>query len=62
MPAPETGKLDDFKKAARQAAQTYMRDYTAYFERHKARVKGAAMQDPRPAWRSYRALAFSDSA
>ena len=48
VPAPETGKLDDFKKAARQAAQAYMRDYAAYFERHKARVKGAAMQDPLP--------------
>ncbi len=48
VPAPETGKLDDFKKAARQAAQGYMRDYAAYFERQKARVKGAAMQDPLP--------------
>jgi rhamnose utilization protein RhaD (predicted bifunctional aldolase and dehydrogenase)/NAD(P)-dependent dehydrogenase (short-subunit alcohol dehydrogenase family) len=46
--APEPGKLDNFKKAAQQATQAYIRDYTAYFERQKARAKGAAMHDPLP--------------
>jgi NAD(P)-dependent dehydrogenase (short-subunit alcohol dehydrogenase family) len=48
VPAPEAGKLDDFKKTAQQAAQSYMRDYVSYFERQKARVKDAKMHDPLP--------------
>jgi NAD(P)-dependent dehydrogenase (short-subunit alcohol dehydrogenase family) len=45
--APQAGKLDDFKRAARQAAKTFTDDYKAYFERNKARTKGA-MLDPLP--------------
>ncbi len=48
VPAPEAGKLDEFKKAAQAAAQKFAGDYAAYFERHKARAHGAAMHDPMP--------------
>ncbi len=48
LPAPEAGRLDDFKKAAQTAAQKFVDDYKAYFERHKARARGAAMHDPMP--------------
>ncbi len=48
LAAPEVGQLDGFKNAAQQAAQKFMDDYKAYFERNKARAKGAAMHDPAP--------------
>src|SRR6185369_16515672 len=48
LPAPEAGKLADFKSAAEQAARAFMDDYAAYFARHKARANGAPMHDPLP--------------
>ena len=48
LPAPEDGALDDFKKAARQAAQKFIDDYRAYFARNQARRSGAPMLDPLP--------------
>jgi rhamnose utilization protein RhaD (predicted bifunctional aldolase and dehydrogenase)/NAD(P)-dependent dehydrogenase (short-subunit alcohol dehydrogenase family) len=48
VPAPEAGKLDDFKNTVRQAARAFMDEYTAYFAHHKARGHGAAMHDPLP--------------
>ena len=48
LPAPEAGKLDDFKIAAHAAAQAFIGDYKAYFERNKKRSPGAAMHDPLP--------------
>ncbi|HEY1310408.1 MAG TPA: bifunctional aldolase/short-chain dehydrogenase [Pseudolabrys sp.] len=47
VPAPQGGQLDGFKQAAQQAAQKFIADYKAYFERNKARTKGA-MLDPAP--------------
>jgi len=48
LPAPEAGKTDAFKDAARKTAAQFMDDYRAYFTRHKPRVDGAAMHDPAP--------------
>jgi rhamnose utilization protein RhaD (predicted bifunctional aldolase and dehydrogenase)/NAD(P)-dependent dehydrogenase (short-subunit alcohol dehydrogenase family) len=48
LPAPEVGKLAEFKDAARKAAGQFMDDYGAYFARHKARASGAGMHDPAP--------------
>jgi rhamnose utilization protein RhaD (predicted bifunctional aldolase and dehydrogenase)/NAD(P)-dependent dehydrogenase (short-subunit alcohol dehydrogenase family) len=48
VPAPEAGKLDDFKKAVHQATRAYTADYEDYFSRQKARASGAAMHDPLP--------------
>ncbi len=48
VPAPQAGKLDDFKSAARKSAQQFIDDYKAYFARNKARAPGAAMHDPAP--------------
>ncbi len=48
VPAPEAGKLDDFKKAAHEAAQQFVADYRAYFERNKTRASGTVMHDPLP--------------
>jgi rhamnose utilization protein RhaD (predicted bifunctional aldolase and dehydrogenase)/NAD(P)-dependent dehydrogenase (short-subunit alcohol dehydrogenase family) len=48
LPAPEVGKLADFKSAAQAAARTYMDEYAAYFERHKTRANGASTHDPLP--------------
>jgi len=48
VPAPEAGKLDDFKKAVHGATRTYASDYVAYFARQKARANAAAMHDPLP--------------
>src|SRR5215831_3538514 len=45
VPAPELGKLDEFKKAVDKAAQAFAADYKAYFARNKARSKGATMHD-----------------
>jgi len=48
VPAPEGGKLDDFKNAVQQAARTFMEEYAAYFMRQKTRANSAAMHDPLP--------------
>jgi rhamnose utilization protein RhaD (predicted bifunctional aldolase and dehydrogenase)/NAD(P)-dependent dehydrogenase (short-subunit alcohol dehydrogenase family) len=49
VPAPEAGKLDDFKRAAHAAAQAYVERYQAYFARHNARVGGRKIAlDPLP--------------
>ena len=48
VPAPEAGKLDDFKNAVQQAARAFMEEYAAYFTRQKTRANGAAMHDPLP--------------
>jgi rhamnose utilization protein RhaD (predicted bifunctional aldolase and dehydrogenase)/NAD(P)-dependent dehydrogenase (short-subunit alcohol dehydrogenase family) len=48
VPPPESGKLDDFKKAARTAMQTFGESYRAYFGRNSARSENAAMHDPAP--------------
>jgi rhamnose utilization protein RhaD (predicted bifunctional aldolase and dehydrogenase)/NAD(P)-dependent dehydrogenase (short-subunit alcohol dehydrogenase family) len=48
VPAPEAGKLDDFKKAVYQATRAYTADYEDYFSRQKARASGTAMHDPLP--------------
>ena len=48
LPAPEVGKLADFKSAAQAAARTFMDEYAAYFERHKTRANGASIHDPLP--------------
>ena len=48
LPAPETGKLDDFKQAAQVAAQKFIADYKAYFERNALRAQGVPMHDPTP--------------
>ena len=48
LPAPEMGKLDDFKIAAQKAAQEFIANYEKYFERNKKRSPGAAMHDPLP--------------
>ncbi|HYC16809.1 MAG TPA: bifunctional aldolase/short-chain dehydrogenase [Pseudolabrys sp.] len=47
-PAPEAGKLNDFKTAIQRSAQAFMADYAAYFTRQEARANGAAMHDPLP--------------
>jgi rhamnose utilization protein RhaD (predicted bifunctional aldolase and dehydrogenase)/NAD(P)-dependent dehydrogenase (short-subunit alcohol dehydrogenase family) len=48
VPAPEAGRLDDFRNAVQQAARSFNEDYTAYFTRQKARGNGAPMHDPLP--------------
>jgi rhamnose utilization protein RhaD (predicted bifunctional aldolase and dehydrogenase)/NAD(P)-dependent dehydrogenase (short-subunit alcohol dehydrogenase family) len=48
VPAPEAGRLDDFKNAVQRAARAFMDDYSAYFSRQKTRADGAAMRDPLP--------------
>src|SRR5215472_11684189 len=48
VPAPEAGKLDDFKKAVQQAVGAYADDYAAYFVSQKARADGTTMHDPLP--------------
>ncbi len=48
VPAPDAADLAAFTQAARDAAQAFVADYTAYFEAHKARSPGAAMHDPAP--------------
>jgi len=39
LPAPEAGKLETFKAAAREALAAYAAEYRAYFERHNASAK-----------------------
>jgi rhamnose utilization protein RhaD (predicted bifunctional aldolase and dehydrogenase)/NAD(P)-dependent dehydrogenase (short-subunit alcohol dehydrogenase family) len=49
LPAPEPGKLDDFRLAAHQAAARFVTHYRQYFERHTARVGGERQElDPLP--------------
>jgi NAD(P)-dependent dehydrogenase (short-subunit alcohol dehydrogenase family) len=48
VPAPEAGRLDDFKNAVQRAARAFMDDYSAYFSRQKTRADDAAMRDPLP--------------
>ncbi len=48
LPAPEAGKLDAFKKAARETAQEFIAEYRDYFARNRARRESAAMLDPLP--------------
>ena len=49
LPAPEPGKLDDFRQAAHQAAARFVTRYRQYFERHDARVGGGRRElDPLP--------------
>ena len=49
LPAPEAGKLDQFKAAAAQAVAAYVEGYRKYFESHNARVGGGKrMLDPLP--------------
>jgi rhamnose utilization protein RhaD (predicted bifunctional aldolase and dehydrogenase)/NAD(P)-dependent dehydrogenase (short-subunit alcohol dehydrogenase family) len=48
VPAPEAGKLDAFRQGAQAAAERFIADYKAYFERNKAREPGAQMHDPLP--------------
>jgi rhamnose utilization protein RhaD (predicted bifunctional aldolase and dehydrogenase)/NAD(P)-dependent dehydrogenase (short-subunit alcohol dehydrogenase family) len=49
VPAPESGELDDFKRAAQRAAQGFIADYKAYFERNAARLgQPRTMLDPLP--------------
>jgi rhamnose utilization protein RhaD (predicted bifunctional aldolase and dehydrogenase)/NAD(P)-dependent dehydrogenase (short-subunit alcohol dehydrogenase family) len=47
--APETGKIEDFKRAAHAAAQAFVTRYQAYFARENARVGGIKKAlDPLP--------------
>ena len=48
VPAPEAGKLAEFKTAAHKAAQDFIDKYKSYFERNKTRSPGAKMHDPLP--------------
>jgi rhamnose utilization protein RhaD (predicted bifunctional aldolase and dehydrogenase)/NAD(P)-dependent dehydrogenase (short-subunit alcohol dehydrogenase family) len=47
VPAPEAGKLGEFKKAVLAAVQAYADNYKAYFERNRTRTQGA-MHDSSP--------------
>jgi rhamnose utilization protein RhaD (predicted bifunctional aldolase and dehydrogenase)/NAD(P)-dependent dehydrogenase (short-subunit alcohol dehydrogenase family) len=38
LPAPEAGKIAEFKEAAKAALESYIADYTGYFERHNAKA------------------------
>jgi len=49
VPAPESGKLDDFARAARSAVESFVDGYKTYFGRHNARCGGGKrMLDPLP--------------
>ncbi|MGB6543437.1 MAG: bifunctional aldolase/short-chain dehydrogenase, partial [Xanthobacteraceae bacterium] len=49
LPAPEPGKLDDFRVAAHQGAARFVTRYRQFFERHNARVGGGKRElDPLP--------------
>src|SRR5262245_5344089 len=48
VPAPEAGRLSDFKSAVQQAVRVFREDYAAYFARQKSRANGATMHDPLP--------------
>jgi rhamnose utilization protein RhaD (predicted bifunctional aldolase and dehydrogenase)/NAD(P)-dependent dehydrogenase (short-subunit alcohol dehydrogenase family) len=48
-PAPEGGKLDDFRRAAHEAATKFIENYKAYFQRNNERAGGTKkMLDPLP--------------
>ena len=49
VPAPEPGKLDLFKTTAREAVDTFVAEYHAYFARHNARQQVPKRElDPMP--------------
>ena len=49
VPAPEAGKIDAFKAAAKAALEAYARDYRAYYERNNTRFGGKKkVLDPIP--------------
>jgi rhamnose utilization protein RhaD (predicted bifunctional aldolase and dehydrogenase)/NAD(P)-dependent dehydrogenase (short-subunit alcohol dehydrogenase family) len=49
VPAPEPGKLEMFKTAVREAVDTFVADYHAYFARHNARQEVPKRElDPMP--------------
>jgi rhamnose utilization protein RhaD (predicted bifunctional aldolase and dehydrogenase)/NAD(P)-dependent dehydrogenase (short-subunit alcohol dehydrogenase family) len=49
LPAPEPGKLNDFRAAAHQGAARFVMRYHQYFERHTARIgAGRRELDPLP--------------
>ena len=49
VPAPESGKLEDFARAARSAVESFVDGYKTYFGRHNARCGGGKrMLDPLP--------------
>ena len=49
LPPPEAGKLDDFPRAAREAAHLFTAHYRNYFARHNKRVGGGKRElDPLP--------------
>src|SRR5215216_2012810 len=49
LAAPESAKLDAFKRSAQEAALAYIESYKQYFARHDARVGGGKrMLDPLP--------------
>ena len=49
VPAPETGRLDEFSKAVREAVDRFVIDYRAYFARHNARQAAPKRElDPMP--------------
>jgi rhamnose utilization protein RhaD (predicted bifunctional aldolase and dehydrogenase)/NAD(P)-dependent dehydrogenase (short-subunit alcohol dehydrogenase family) len=48
VPAPQAGKLGDFKTAAHKAARDLVDKYKAFFERYKSRAPEAKMHDPLP--------------
>lgn len=49
VPAPEAGRLDDFKRAVAGAVAAFIERYTAYFARNDARAgSGRSMSDPSP--------------
>ncbi|MEO5338226.1 MAG: SDR family NAD(P)-dependent oxidoreductase, partial [Magnetospirillum sp. WYHS-4] len=49
LPAPEAGRLAEFKTAARDAVTRYVADYRAYFARNNARHGGGKTElDPMP--------------
>jgi rhamnose utilization protein RhaD (predicted bifunctional aldolase and dehydrogenase)/NAD(P)-dependent dehydrogenase (short-subunit alcohol dehydrogenase family) len=48
LPHPEIGKLDEFARAAREAANAFVARYHEYFRRHNARGGGKRELDPLP--------------
>ena len=49
LPHADKGKLEEFARAARDAAATFATDYRSYFERHNKRVGGGKRElDPLP--------------
>lgn len=49
LPAPKEGELEYFSETVSQAVATFIKDYTAYFERNNERAGGGlTMLDPAP--------------